>query len=265
MRNDKSINFKPFNSEFKPAKNPISESFYDNSFFQSDKAIGNLRLPAVDNGRYESKHPIMDVSGNTVGFLSNGKSSIGYTYNCIYAGNCFWIAHEKFNRGGSYVSVIDDAGTFLFSSTRKFDVINSFPLNGDWAEFSKAFKLINNGDQLIYVASKGFCLFNTKTRNVHSKADFTRFLSDYTFNFTISPNGNLLALAASTMRGKKDPIDNEFKYDNFIWVFDLNDGSLIGEKILDIDKSIKWVIDFSENGMALKLDSSQTSYQFELK
>ncbi|WP_452597112.1 hypothetical protein [Pontimicrobium sp. MEBiC01747] len=265
MRSKDKIDLIICKTDFKQTKSVFDDGFYDNSFAQSKKAIGELRFPSVDNGRYESEHPIMNSYGETIGSLSGARYSLGYTYSCVYVEGCFWIAHERFNRGGCYVSLIEDAGKFFFSKKRNFKVIESFSLDGDWAEFSKAFKLIDNGKFLIYVTSIGFCLFNTKNRTIKSKVHFTRFLSPSSFNFSISPNKNLFAVIASTMRGQKDPIDNEYKYDNFLWIYDLNNGSLIGEMFSEIDKRIKWSIHFNEIGDILRIKSDKLEYLLKLK
>ena len=74
------------------------EKWFDSSFSQKESPyskisnfVGELRFPFVDNGRYESKHPILDVREQRIGFMREGAYRIGYTYTCVYAANCFWI------------------------------------------------------------------------------------------------------------------------------------------------------------------------------
>ncbi|WP_439481644.1 hypothetical protein [Cyclobacterium plantarum] len=267
MENEQSIIFKASNSSFEPAKKWSDRDWFDTSFSQSDRAIGHLRLPAVDNGRYESKHPILDSNRNLIGYLSGAGSSIGYTWNCIYAGNCFWLTNQTFsatmNNGGSNVTLVDEVGTFLFSSTRKFNAVKSFGFDGDWAGFTLAFKLLDDGTQLLYLTNKGFCFFNTHQRVIISQAEFSLFLSESSTDFTLSPKVKMLAIAGSSM-GQKDPIDGEYRYKNFIWLYNLETGLLVGETSLEIDKYVRWSIDFSVDGRNLKVSSDSSSFQFEL-
>src|ERR1044072_452481 len=111
------IEFRKSETPFQPADRPTE--WIDTSFSQSEEAIGYLRLPGVSNGRYEHKHPILDAEGNTVGFFVNGQSLIGYTFECVYAWDCFWIVHQGFgdvlNGGnGSDISVVAAKGIFVF-------------------------------------------------------------------------------------------------------------------------------------------------------
>lgn len=267
MENEKSIIFKPSNSPFKPAKKWNDRDWFDSSFSQSNRAIGNLRLPAVNNGRYESKHPILDANDNLIGYLSGAASSIGYTWNCIYAANCFWLTNQTFhatmNRGGSNVTLVDEVGTFLFSSTRKFKAVKSFDFNGDWAGFTQAFKLLDDDKQLLYITNLGFCLFNTYYRSIISQSDFPLYLSESSTDFTLSPKVKMLAITSSSM-GEKHPIDGEYRYKNFIWLYNLETGLLVGETVLDIDEYVRWSIDFSEDGRNLRISSESLTLQFEL-
>lgn len=267
MSYEKSVIFKTSSSDFNPAKKWSGRDWFDSSFSQSDKAIGNLRLPAVNNGRYESKHPILNVNDDLVGYLSGAASSIGYTWNCVYAANCFWLTNQTFsatmNSGGSNVTLVDEVGTFLFSSTRKFKAVKSFGFSGDWAGFTLAFKLIDDDKQLLYITSKGFCLFDTYLRSIISQADFSLFLSDSSTDFALSPKVKILAIASSSM-GEKDPINGEYRYKNFVRIYNLETGLLLGEKTLDIDRYVRWSLDFSEDGDQLRLSSDSSVLQFEL-
>ena len=192
MSNEKSIIFRPSNSDFQPSEKWTEREWFDNSFSQNEKPIGNLRLPAVDNGRYESKHPILNMNGNLVGYLSRAASSIGYTWNCVYAANCFWLTNMTFSdtmSGGmrSNVTLVDEVGKFLFSSTSKFKAIKSFEFKGDWASSAKVFKLLNEGRELFYLTSYGFCLFNTYGRKRISHVNFPKWIPEDAFDFAISP------------------------------------------------------------------------------
>ncbi|MCB0628605.1 MAG: hypothetical protein R2824_04470 [Saprospiraceae bacterium] len=268
MANEKSIIFKPSNSVFKPSEKWTERERFDTSFAKAKNAIGNLRLPAVNNGRYESKHPIMDSNDNLVGYLSGAVSFIGYTWDCVYAANCFWLTNMTFSdtMGGvnrSNVTLVDEVGTYLFSSTRKFKAIKSFDFEGHWAGSTKAFKLLDNERELFYLSSYGFCLFNTYNRERISHVNFPRYVSEHAFDFAISPKVKILAIAGSSM-GEKDPIDGEYRYKNFIWLYNLESGILMGEENLDTDTYNRWSIHFSEDGRNIKISSEGATYQFEL-
>ncbi|WP_340201924.1 hypothetical protein [Ascidiimonas sp. W6] len=262
------INFKQTEATFPIAKKPTENKLIDTSFAQSERATGKLRLPAVNNGRYESRHPILNPEGHTVGYLSKAANTIGYTWNCVYAGHCFWLTnmtfHDTFN-GGKYsnISLVAEAGTFLFSSTRKFKVIKAFALDGSYAGFTRAFKLLNNERELFYLTNKGFALFNTYGQNLIAQADFQEYLSENTWDFALSPKVPILAIVASSM-GEKDPVDGAYRYKNFVRLYSMKNGELMGEKILEMNGFTRWAIYFSKNGRFLKIASPEITLCFEL-
>lgn len=239
----------------------------DTSFSDAPHAVGHLRLPGVSNGRYESKHPILDLSGETVGFLVDGQSSLGYTFTCVYAGNCFWITHQGFGAtmsgGGSGVSIVDEAGTFMFSSKgSKFRVVKSFGFGGSWPDSIRAFKLLDDGAYLLYLTAYGFCLFSTRTREITSKVEWTDIAYQWS-GFALSPKVKLLALGCS-VRGEKDPIDGEYRYRNLLRMCNLETGQVVGEQGLPGDRETTWKVEFSETGRSLRLASDSSTHVFEL-
>ena len=117
--NEKIISFEPDEASFISSEKWSREDWIDTSFDHSDKATGHLRLPAVGNGRYQRKHPILDNNNNLVGYLSGAVESIGYTWDCIYAANCFWLTNMTFQdtmgrTDRSSVTLVDEVGTFSF-------------------------------------------------------------------------------------------------------------------------------------------------------
>jgi len=269
MPNQITIVFNPSDSSFAPAKKWKERDWFDTSFARSEQAIGRLRLPAVDNGRYNSKHPVLDSNGNTVGYLSGALDSIGYTWNCVYAANCFWLTNMTFSDtmaggGRSNVTIVDEVGTFLFSSTKKYKAVKEFDFKGHWAGSTRAFKLLEDEGELFYLTNRGFCLFNTYQRSIISQVDFSVYLGRDSFDFTISPKVKILAVAGC-LTGDKDPIDGEYRYDNFIWLYNLETGNLMGEKKLDIASWVRWSIHFSESGREIRVSSDNLVFQFELQ
>lgn len=208
------IQFRDSQSSFRPAERLHDEDWIDTSFSQSPSAVGRLRLPSVSNGRYESKHPILDVHGATVGFMIDGVGSLGYTFTCVYAGDCFWITHQGFSAvmGGvdiSRVSLVDATGTFMFSNRgTKFSVVTSFGFGGNWVDTIQAFKLLDDGAYLLYLTNYGVCLFDTRRREIVAKAEFTDIVHQWS-GFALSPKVKLLAIGCSA-RGDKDPLDGEY-------------------------------------------------------
>lgn len=261
------IQFRESNDPFCPAERPDDRGWIDTSFSQSPRAVGRLRLLGVDNGRYESKHPILDSDGATVGFLSDGVSSLGYTWTCVYAGNCFWITHMGFGatmRGGevSGVSLVDATGTFLFSNATKFKVVKSFGFGGSWVSNIQAFKLLDDGVYLLYLTNDGVCLFDTRAREIVAKTEFTDIAWQWS-GFALSPKVKLLAIGCST-RGDKDPLDGEYRYTNFVQIYNLETGVVVGEQALPGDQRTQWAVDFSENGRQIKVVSDSSTHVFEL-
>jgi len=260
------IQFRNSNDTFRPAERPGDDEWIDTSFSQSPRAVGGLRLPGVNNGRYESKHPILDTNGATVGFMVDGQSSLGYTFTCVYAADRFWIAHQGFGAtmggGGSSLSLVGAAGTFLFSSKTKFKVVKSFDMGGDWVVDIRAFRLLEGGDRLLYLTSRGVCLFDTRRREVVARADFD--CHGYARSgFALSPKVALLAMGSSE-RGDQHPLDGERRYSNSVRIYDLESGDVVGEQALPGDREMQWAVDFSEDGRMLQAASGSSIHVYEL-
>ena len=262
------IQFRESGASFHPAKRPRDEDWIDTSFSQSPRAVGHLRLPAVNNGRYEPKHPILDLHGATVGFMLDGVGSLGYTFTCVYAGNCFWITHQGFGvvtRGIDVfgVSLVDATGTFMFSNRgAKFRVVKSFRFGGSWVNDIRVFKLLNDGAYLLYLTTYGVCLFDTQMREIVAKAEFTDVAYQWS-GFALSPKVKLLAIGCSA-RGDKDPVDGEYRYRNFVRIYNLETGVVVGEQALLGDRETRWTVDFSEDGRQVGVTSNSSTCVFEL-
>ena len=254
---------KPFN----PAEKLKEEDYFDNSFHQNPKAIGDFRFPAVNNGRYPRKHPIYDDFGHFAGYLADGDSSLGYTWNCIYSAGCFWVTHQTFHDtlhgGGSNVSLVAHVGTFRWSSRKKYDVIKTFSFGGNWSSLKRVFKLIDGKRELLYLAPQGFCVFDTYDRKIVCKVDFPRYLAKYNFDFALSPKVKMMAIMHS-LEGEKDIIDGEQRYQNFIRLYNMETGQVMGEQHLNIDQHIRWKINYSESGRLIQVTSEEHKYTFEL-
>lgn len=246
---------------------PKNDGWINTSFSQSPDAIGRLRLPGVDNGRYKSKHPILDAHGATMGFMVDGAGSLGYTTVCVYAGDCFWIAHKTSylvwrSVSTSCVSLVDATGTFIFSNRgTKFRVVKSFGFGGDWDSEVRAFKLLDDGAYLFYLSNYGICLFDTRMREVVAKAEFP-FAYQWS-GFALSPKVKLLAIGCSE-RGDKDPIDGEYRYRNVVRIYNLETGVVVGEQALASDRQTQWTVDFSEDGRHVRMASESSTHIFEL-
>lgn len=262
------IHFRDSQSPFHPTERLRGEDWIDTSFSQSPRAVGRLRLPAVCDGRYESKHPIFDEHGATVGFLINGAGSLGYTFECVYTGNCFWIAHQGFGAvmGGidvSGVSLVDETGTFMFSTKgAKFRVVKSFGFRSGWVDEIRAFKLLDDGARLLYLTNYGACLFDTRTRAIVAKTEFTNLAYQWS-GFALSPKVKLLAIGCSES-GDKDPLDGEYRYRNFVRIYNLETGFLIGEQALPEERKEQWTVDFSEDGRQVGVASNSAIHVFGL-
>ncbi len=265
---DIKIQFRDSQSSFRPAQRPRDEDWIDTSFSHNPRAVGRLRLPAVNNGRYASKHPILDAGGATVGFMIDGVGSLGYTFTCVYAGNCFWITHQGFGAviGGvdvSGVSLVDETGTFMFSTRgAKFKVVKSFGFGGSWVDNIRAFKLLDDGTYLLYLTNYGVCLFDTRRREIIAKAEFTNLAYQWS-GFALSPKVKLLAIGCSA-RGDKDPLDGEYNYRSFVQIYNLETGVVVGEQALPGDRETRWAVDFSEDGRQVGVASESYTHTFEL-
>lgn len=253
------IEFRPTAAPFRPAKRPANDEWIDNSFSWSSKAIGHLRLPVPNNGRYESEHQVLNAQGETVGLMVNGQSLIGYTFTCVYAEGCFWLAHQTFGETmggdlGSGVSLVAEKGRF-FSSKKgaKFDVVKRFGFGGGWARDVLAFKLLDDGAYLLYLSNRGACLFSTRQREIVAKVEFAELAHQWS-GFALSPKAKLLAIGGSA-RGPMDPLDEKYRYRNFVRLYDLKTGRMSGEQTLPGDYNAEWTVDFSEDGRQLEVAS----------
>lgn len=258
------INFSLDDTPFIPAER--EKSWIDSSFSHAPNAIGPYRWLGVSNGNYESRHPILNENGDTIGFISDAATDLGYTWQCVYAGDCFWITNMTFyatrkSIDVSTVSIVEQKGKFLFSSDRKFKVVESFSFGTHWVHSTKAFKLLNDGRQLLYLTDNGFCLFDTYSRRIVAQKEFTD--RPFYFNFTLSPKANILAMAYS--KSKKDILDGEYRYNNFIRLYNLETGLVLGEQILDVDGHAHWTVDFSEDGRQLRATTDRITFVFKIR
>lgn len=255
------IYFSLSDDSFIPAER--EENWIDSSFSNVDNPKGTLRMPGVNNGGYESRHPVLDENGNTIGFMPNGATDLGYTWTCVYASNCFWITHQTFNamrnHGNSSVSIVEEKRKSIFSSSRKFRVVKSFGFGGDWVDSIKVFKLLDSERNLLYLTDRGFCLFDTHLRDEVAKAEYNDITHDIR-DFTISLDSNLLALAVCKRRKI-----NRDSYDNFIRLYNLKTGLKINDLFLDFDQSVYPDIDFSEDGRQLRVSYNSSRFIFKIR
>lgn len=259
------IFFSSSDDSFVPAER--EKNWIDSSFSGADNPVGSYRMPAVSNGGYESKHPILDKTGNTIGFISNGAADLGYTYQCVCANDRFWITHQTFyamrNHGNSRVSIVEEKRKSIFSSSRRFRVVKSFEFGDSWLGADPmAFKLLDSERKLLYLTQQGFCLFDTSLCSEVAKAEY----NDITYciqDFNISPDFKFLALAVS----KERETDRNL-YDNFIRLYNLKTGSKLNDIFLDVDESMGWDINFSEDSRQLRASSRFSrlpSFHFKIR
>lgn len=239
------------------------DKLFDTSYRDCNHAIGHLRFPGVSNGRYESKHPIFDLNGDKVGFLVNGAGSLGYTYHCVYVdrAECFYISHSPFGSSKSYISIVSENGSFLFTKGVKFERTQTFELPGACTNIL-TFKLIEDQRYLLVLTQYGFCLIDTVYRKLASKTLFEGMGYSVT-GFALSPKVNLLAIAFC-VPDYKDPLDGEYRYRNLIHIYDLEIGQSIGSHYLEINELIYWKLAFSTDGRQLAVNSENCDLVFDL-
>lgn len=243
------------------------------SFSDDSEAIGKLRLPGVANGRYESRHPILDASGNQVGSLIKGVQILGYTYACIYSdrAGCFFIAHCPFSAvwstppgHDSYVSIVEATGHFAFSGKgTKFEPIKSLKLPKGFVNDPEIFTLMNDGRNILYVTKKGISFLDVFQRDILSATGFDE-LSYSTVGFAVSPKVNILAVAFSH-HNTDDPLTGDPRYRNFVRLYQLDRGAIIGEQELVGNQYVNWQPTFGNDGRSLKLECKDSQHVFELK
>ncbi len=243
-------------------------NWIETSFASSPRAIGELRLPRPENDRYESKHPIVKSDGTAAGFLIKGASSIGRTFRCLYAAGCFWIVHQRddaVTTGAvhSGVSIVDRIGTFRFSKKgAKFGVVKSFEFGRAWPNTIRAFKLLDEGSRLLYLTNYGVCLFDAKRREIIGRVDFKDCAYQWS-GFALSPTIKILAIGCSVRR-EKNPLDGRHRYENFVRIYNLESGGVVGEQGLSGERQLEWSVEFSDDGRQMQLASPFSTHTFQL-
>ncbi len=254
-----------------PSKLPVFDSkddLIDTSFSQSEKAIGKLRLPGVGNGRYEKKHPILFADGSVAGHLKGAVMDIGYTWECIYvdkAGAFFLTSIPFLYKGeGGFISIVRETGTYkIFASGPKFEKTSSINVEFGNGWHTEGFKLFSNQSRLLVITKAGFGLVDTLGERLVYSIKFDE-LDHYSIqNFSISPNEKLLAISFSAS-DYQDPVSDEWKFKNYIKIFNLGTGEQLGNHSLDSDQPLWAKVQFSVDGKSLFLNGDQYQRQFEL-
>jgi hypothetical protein len=253
---------------FQPSTRERERNWIETSFSHSPRATGAFRLARPHDERYAKKHPISSADGVMAGFLIEGVRSLGDTFRCIYAAECFWIVHQRREAGiiGQYssVSLVDRTGRFRFLRRgAKFGVVKSFEFGRGWPQTIRAFKLLDQGARLLYLTNYGFCLFDTKRRTMSGRVDFTDCAYQWS-GFALSPATGLLAVGCSVRR-EKDPSDGRHRYENFVRLYYLESGTVAGEQGLHGDRQTEWTVQFSDDGEQMQLASPFTTQSFQLQ
>lgn len=254
------ISFKEFSEEFIPLEAPAS--WIDTSFAESKQAIGWIRLPIVNNGNYPSKHALKNPNGDIIGYLVDGASDLCYTYECVSVRDSLWIAHIPGVWSPHYLSKITRQGRFWFSDDYKYKRSKSISIGEGWADYIKCFKLMPDGESIFLLTKKGFLLLDTGTCSLRSHVHFQN-LSYCWSNFSVSPRFNLLAICFFQNKGK-DIIDDSDIYQNFIRIYGIKTGEILGECILDSTTRQFWEVNFSKDGRKIRVNSDLGTYTYEL-
>ena len=260
-----------FNDGGMPSELPVfasKDDLIDTSFSQSDKAVGKLRLPGVNNGRYEKKHPILYANGSVAGHLKGAVMEIGYTWECIYVdrASAFFLTSTPFlyKGEGGFISVIQQTGTYkLFSSGPKFERTNSINVAFGSSWHTEGFKLLSNQERLLVLTKTGFGLVDTLGQRLIYSIMFDGADHYSIQNFSISPNEKLLAISFSAS-DYQDPVSDEWKFKNYIKIFELSTGEELGKHHLDSDKPLWVKVQFSSDGKSLFLNGEDYQRRFEL-
>lgn len=250
-----------------------AKELVESSYADFHDAIGNFRLPAVANGRYKRRHPIENEVGDEVGALIKGVDRLGYTYACLYSNlaRCFFIAHCPFNavwgspRGhDSYISIVEPTGKFLVTGKGiKFEPTTALALPAGFVDYPIIFKTVNDGKNLLYVSKSGITFIDLRTRSIISTISFEGLRHSYK-DFALSPKVNVLAVVFSN-HSNEDPLTGEWRYKNFIRLYHLEQGSLIGEQELSISEHKEWKIHFGSDGRTLLVYSGDAQHSYELQ
>ena len=151
----------------------------------------------------------------------------------------------------------------FFGKGYKFLIDKSFDLPSKWVSYLRAFKLIKSdrhGNKLLYITDVGFCVFDTSLKRLLAQVDFKELSCRFS-DFALSPKMPLLAVVFGT-RDSIDPLDGEGSFNNFVRIFDLGSGDVIGSQTLPSKGNTYWLVDFDESGRKLEVKSEDGREQF---
>ncbi|MGH1403053.1 MAG: hypothetical protein ACRBDL_02305 [Alphaproteobacteria bacterium] len=223
------ISFTKVDKKFIPKARGVKEVQIQNSTPDHDCAQGRLRMESVGNARYGKKHPILTKNGETVGAVKDGFRSVGYTYCFVYSdvAAAFAITHSYFRSTKDCLSFLGPDGRFgLFDSTPKFMPLNTIVLGSGWNDQTKGFMLLREGERLVIVSSVGIATVDMRNRSLVGMIEFER--TGYDLVCDMSPVVDNIAVAACSYL-HDDPVTGEPKYENYLRVYDVYEGRLLGE------------------------------------
>jgi hypothetical protein len=122
---------------------------------------------------------------------------------------------------------------------------------------------MNDGRNLLYVSKNGISFIDMFARDIVSTIGFDE-LSYSTVGFAVSPKVNVLAVAFSH-HNSDDPLTGDWRYRNFVRLYHLDRGNIIGEQELASNQHVVWQPVFGNDGRSLKLEGNDSKYAFELR
>lgn len=258
------ITFTEVNRKFVPKAKGVKEVEIQTSSSGEKNALGRLHMEAVDNGRYGKKHPILTANGEIVGAVKDGFTSVGYTYCFAYSdiANAFAITHSYFRSQNDCLSFLEPDGRFgLFDSTPKFTPQDTIVLGSSWNGQTKGFMFLNEGERLVVISSVGMATVDMRTRSLVGKVEFEHLAYDLVCD--ISPVvDNIAIIDCNYIRD--DPVTGEPKYENCLRVYDLCEGKLLGELMLDSLNQGLWELRYSECGRYLNAKNKDENLVIEM-
>lgn len=244
--------------KFTPKERGVREFGIHTSFSNQNSAQGPFRMESVNNGRYGKKHPIVNKSGDVVGAIKDGFSSVGYTWCFVYSelAGAFAISHAYYRSDKGCLSFLEPDGRFgLFDDTPKFipkDTI--FFERKSWITLNEGFMLLGNGERLVIISALGLATVDMRSRTLIGKLEFENYGNDNAYD--LSPLVDNIAVAMCCYEGD-DPVTGESRYGNYLRIYDAYRCSQLAQVKLKVQEPCSWQVRFSHCGRFVQLTSKE--------
>lgn len=260
------ISFVRVDGEF-VAADPVEIS---TSYCNRGGAVGYYQMPSVANGQYEKFHPVFNQAGSRVGYLVDAADALGYSWHCVYSGQ-----HDKFltlhqpcgvvmglGARQSYISESVPTGSFWFGGKGiKFEVKRSVALPVEWVDKPLHYRLLDSGNEILYICSRGMCLIDIPGMTKRYQLDFESEVRALAVSY--SPKASLVAVLFKRY-GVRDVLDASPREFRSLSIYSFCDGQLMGSVEISDSEAMNPILLFSENGRQIQMRTDSEVITFDL-